>query len=126
MDKVDPFTDNDFNNYFKIRKTVLRMLEDRGYYISNEEKEKRLEEWKSGHKKDILFCMLTSKLNDKDDFIYVESNSSPKLGVGDVTNFAERLHAQGVRNGLIILRGTITALAKQVIKFYLIIRKFQN
>ena len=114
MDVESVFTDTDFNNYFKIRKTVLKMLEDRGYYISNEEKEKKLEDWKSTHKKDILFCLLTSKINDKDDFIYIESNNSPKLGVADITNFAERLHAQGVKNGLIILKGSITALAKQV------------
>jgi DNA-directed RNA polymerase I, II, and III subunit RPABC1 len=118
MEKLDSgFSDADFSNYFKIRKTVLRMLEDRGYYISNEEKEKRLEDWKSSHKRDILFYLLTTKLNDKDDLIYVETNNSPKLGVGDVTSFAERLSQQGVRNGIIILKGTITALAKQVYKY---------
>jgi DNA-directed RNA polymerases I, II, and III subunit RPABC1 len=126
MEKLDSgFSDADFNNYFKIRKTVLKMLEDRGYYISNEEKEKRLEDWKASHKKDILFYLLTTKLNDKDDLIYIESNNSPKLGVGDVTSFAERLHSQGVRNGIIILKGTITALAKQVkyFKIYFIKKK---
>jgi DNA-directed RNA polymerase I, II, and III subunit RPABC1 len=127
MEKLDSgFSDADFSNYFKIRKTVLRMLEDRGYYISNEEKEKRLEDWKSSHKRDILFYLLTTKLNDKDDLIYIETNNSPKLGVGDVTSFAERLSQQGVRNGIIILKGTITALAKQVKLNLLFILKIIN
>lgn len=108
------FTDSDLNTFFKVRKTVLKMLEDRGYFVSNEEKEKKLEEWKETNRKDNLFCFLSSKLNDGDDFIFVETNTSPKLVVGDVSSFAERLHSQGVKNGIMIIRGSITALAKQV------------
>ncbi len=114
MDKDSGFTDADFNNYFKIRKTVMKMLEDRGYYISLEEKDKRLEDWKSTHRKDNLICILASKIENKDEYIYVESSNFVKLGVQEVTDFAKKLHSEGVRNGIVILKGSITALAKQV------------
>lgn len=105
------YTDSDKNNMFKIRKTFLKMLEDRGYFISPEEKEKTLETWKENFRKENL-GFLTSKKNNKSDYVYVEFSSSPKLGVSDISNFAERLHSQGVRSGIIIVKGTITSLAK--------------
>ena len=105
-----------FQNDEKEKRAAELGIANKELIFQNEEKEKRLEDWMSSHKKDILFYLLTTKLNDKDDLIYIESNNSPKLGVGDVTSFAERLHSQGVRNGIIILKGTITALAKQVRK----------
>ena len=112
MELAENYSDNELNNLFKIRKTFLKMLEDRGYSIAPDEKEKKLEEWKGSFRKESL-CFLTSKKNNKNDFIYIEFNSSPKLGVQDITTFAERLHSQGVRSGIIIVKGTITALAKQ-------------
>jgi DNA-directed RNA polymerase I, II, and III subunit RPABC1 len=108
----DHYIENDINNYFKIRKTFLKMLEDRGYSIPSEEKEKRLEEWKANFKKENL-CFLTAKKNKNDDLIYVEFNSSQKLGVSDINTFAHRLYNEKIKNGIIIVKGTITALAKQ-------------
>ncbi len=111
--QVKRYSDQELNTFFKIRKTFLKMLEDRGYIISNEEREKKLEEWKSGFGESIL-GFLTSKKGVDDELIYVEFSNTPKLGVSEVTSFAERLHAQGVRNGIIIYKDSITSPAKQV------------
>jgi hypothetical protein len=112
------YSDFDKTHFFKIRKTVLKMLEDRGYTITQEDKDKTLEQWINNFKVENL-CFLANKKNDSSDFIYIEFNSALKLGVGDVENFVKRLHSQGVRNGIIILKGGITSMAKQVSLYYL-------
>ena len=115
MDKETIYSETDFNNYFKIRKTVMKMLEDRGYIVSELEKEMSFDEWKNTHKDKQLIFFLTGKNNDRQEYIFVESSTCPKLGVQEVTEFAKRLYNEGVRNGIMILKGSITALAKQVI-----------
>lgn len=105
------YTQSEIDNLFRIRKTFLKMLEDRGYTVTLEEKEKQLADWRANFRKESL-CFLTSKEKDKNYYIYVEFNSANKLGVSDITSFADRLINQGVRNGIIIVKGSITALAK--------------
>jgi DNA-directed RNA polymerase I, II, and III subunit RPABC1 len=106
----------DYSTTFKIRKTILSMLKDRGYIVSAKDTNEIFEDWKKNYKsKKESLCFLVQKSNDDTDYIYVEYSDSPKLGVQDICNFAERLHKQGVRNGILVLKGSITALAKQVI-----------
>jgi DNA-directed RNA polymerase I, II, and III subunit RPABC1 len=118
MEKESTLSDQDYHNYFKIRKTVIKMLEDRGYYIPDREKEMKFEDWKSNQKNKQLICFLAAKIENKEDYVYVESTDCLKLGVTEVTDFAKKLHSEGVRNGIIIIKGSITALAKQVIFYF--------
>jgi DNA-directed RNA polymerase I, II, and III subunit RPABC1 len=102
-------------NYYKIRKTVLKMLEDRGYVVSIRDKNESLENFKRSFrsaKEDLKF--IAQKSNDPTDTLYVEYNDTPKLGVGDINNFAEVLHGQKIKTGIIINKGAITPLAKMV------------
>jgi len=120
-------SENELNFYYKIRKTVLQMLSDRGYVVSSEEKERSLEQFKYVHRNRDSLSILTAKarVSDSEDFedelIYVEFNPAERLGVEQVTNFAQRLQEQKIKNGIFVLKGTITALAKQVkIEKYLV------
>ena len=107
------FSDAEISKFFRIRKTVLKMLEDRGYFVSQDQKDKNFEDWKIDFKKDQL-CFLTSKINNKDDYIYVEFNFEKKIGVEEIISFVKKINSQNVRKGIIIIRGTISTLAKQV------------
>ncbi len=109
----DNFSEAEISKFFRIRKTVLKMLEDRGYFVSQDQKEKSFDEWKVDFKKDQL-CFLTSKVNNNQDYIYVEFNFEKKIGVEEIISFVKKIHSQNVRTGIIIIRGTISTLAKQV------------
>lgn len=111
-------TSEELGTLFKIRKTVLKMLEDRGYIVANKDKAELFEDWKKTFKsKKESLRFLVQKNNDETDYLYVEFSDSPKIGVGDITSFAELLHQQNIRNGVLIIRGGITALAKTVLFF---------
>lgn len=112
-------TESELSKLFKIRKTVLRMLEDRGYVVSSNDKSKSFDDWKATFKSkrdSLFFCC--QKISDKDDLIYVEYTDKDKLGVGDITNFAETLRNLNVKNGIMIIKSAISALAKQKVKEY--------
>ncbi len=111
--KGENFSDTEISKFFRIRKTILRMLEDRGYYVSQEQKDTQFEDWKNDFKKESL-CFLTSKLNDKDSLIYVEFITQKKIGVEEMTSFVKKINAQGVKKGIMVVRGTVSSMAKQV------------
>jgi DNA-directed RNA polymerase I, II, and III subunit RPABC1 len=112
---ISSFPENELSKLFKIRRTVLKMLEDRGYLVSTIEKIKSYEEWKEsfrGKKESLVF--LCQKISDEQDLIFVEFTDFDKLGVQQITNFSDRLEKEGVRHGIMIIKGGITPLAKAV------------
>ena len=102
-------------NFYKIRKTVLKMLEDRGYIVAARDKNETLDNFRKNFKsgKDSL-QFIVQRNNDPNDTLYVEYSDSIKLGVGDINNFAEVIHGQKIKTGIIINKGSITPLAKMV------------
>ena len=73
-----------------------------------------MDEIRSG-KNDL--CILAQHSRNNKDLIYVEYAENPKLGVGEITTFAERLHEKEIKTGVLIIKGSITPLAKQVYFF---------
>lgn len=101
--------------YYKIRKTVLQMLEDRKYKVLQSEINQDFETFKSNYRNKSDMNFLVQKENDEKEFLYVEFAESKKLGVGDINNFVEKLSSQNIKNGLLIIKDSITSLAKVVI-----------
>lgn len=111
--------ESEFSKLYKIRKTVLKMLDDRGYVVSTTEKQKTYEEWKNSFttkRESLVFCC--QKSTNTDDVIFVEYTDKDKLGVSEISNFAETLGNMNIRTGIMIIKSTISALAKQKIKEY--------
>ncbi len=118
--------DDDLNIMYKIRKTVLKMLEDRGYQVDQKMQSETFENFKLSYKGKQDLCILAQHVRNEKEYIYVECAESPKLGVGDIQSFAERLHEREIKTGILIIKGSITPLAKQVtyINYFTIITKF--
>jgi DNA-directed RNA polymerase I, II, and III subunit RPABC1 len=109
----------DKTSLYKVRKTVLKMLEDRGYIVSSRDKNESLEDFNRNFKDVKDMTLIVSKKDDSSDQVYVEFSDNAKLGVVDISNFAETLHKESVKTGIIINKGSITPLAKMVF-YYLI------
>lgn len=111
--------EEDLTLIFKVRKTILKMLEDRGYQIDQKMLVQKFEDFKLSYSGKENLCILAKHSKKDNDFIYVEYAENTKLGVGDITSFAERLHEKEIKTGILIIKNSITPLAKQVINFYL-------
>jgi DNA-directed RNA polymerase I, II, and III subunit RPABC1 len=105
---------DDRTNLYKVKKTVLQMLEDRGYLVSTKDKGESLENFKKNFKSSKELAFVVQRATDPTDTLYVDFSDSPKLGVVDITNFAEILNDQKIKTGIIINKGSITPLAKMV------------
>lgn len=106
--------DEDLTLIFKVRKTILKMLEDRGYQIDQKQQSQKFEDFKLSYSGKENLCILAKHSKKEHDYIYVEYAENTKLGVSDIQSFAQRLHEKEIKTGILIIKNSITPLAKQV------------
>ena len=106
MDSNDEkVSDAELSKLYKIKKTLLKMISDRGYLVSTEDREISFDDFKmnfKGRKK----SMTTNS-------IYVEFIDDPKLGVEQISLFTEKIRKENISCGIMVISGSITPLAKQ-------------
>lgn len=102
---------------YKIKKTVIKMIEDRGYVNHSETKSESFEEFKAKftHRKNL--GILGTTFNSTQT-IYVEFSDKEKLGVEQIKNFWERIKDDNIHNGIIISKGGVTSLCKNALSEY--------
>ena len=113
--------DDDLTLIYKIRRTTLKMLEHRGYQIDQKMQSETFDNFKLNYNGKGDLCILAKHLRNEKDFIYIEYSECPKLGVSEINSFAERLHEKSIKTGLLIIKGSITPLAKQVIFIFIFV-----
>ena len=117
---------NDTTKLFKIRKTILKMLLDRGYVVKQVELEESLSSFKEKFSsRDKLQPIISVKKDNESEKIYVEFiktlKNDKKIGVKDISSFTTKLHSQNIPKGIMIINCPITSLAKQVNEFLIIL-----
>lgn len=119
--------EDDLTLIFKIRKTSLKMLEDRGYLIDQKMQNETFDNFKLNYNGKADLCILAKHIRNENDFIYIEYSDVAKLGVSEIESFGNRLFDKGINSGILIIKGSITALAKQVnIQIFLIKQKIND
>ena len=109
---------------FKIRKTALKMLSDRGYVVAQTMLNESLQNFKENFKgRDSVAQIIVVKKDNEADKIFVEflknEKKDKKIGVKDISSFTSRLHSQNIPKGIMIINCPITSLAKQVLILYI-------
>eukprot|EP00890_Picochlorum_soloecismus_P005261 jgi/Picsp_1/5736/NSC_03095-R1_protein len=103
---------------YRVRKTCLEMLQDRGYVVTSEEnatadnKDAFIEKYGEDPRRDDL-TVFVSKRDDPTDHIFVFFVEEPKVGVKSIKTVAERMRSDGVSRAIIIIQEKITPFAKQ-------------
>lgn len=110
---------------FRIRKTVLELLRDRGYVVLDTEQDLDMpfEEFSqrfeaSSFNRDSL-TMLKQKADDPSDQIYVffpEQAANQSLGVKPISQKSERMEQDGINRSIIVLKTGLTPHARQAIE----------
>ena len=103
MDSNDEkVSDAELSKLYKIKKTLLKMISDRGYLVSSEDRDISFDDFKMNFKE-------TEPTNS----IYVEFIDDPKLGVEQISLFTEKIRKENISCGIMVISGSITPLAKQ-------------
>ncbi|MCL7026718.1 hypothetical protein MKW94_027282 [Papaver nudicaule] len=113
-----PRSDEEVTRLFRIRRTVLQMLNDRGYLVNDFE----INETRAGflakfgdrfRREDLEFKKY--KRNDYNDPIYVFFPDDEKVGVGIVRTYCNRMKIDEVHRAIIVAKQNLTPMAKKCI-----------
>ncbi|XLT27677.1 hypothetical protein HN873_058969 [Arachis hypogaea] len=113
-------SEDEIKNLYRIRKTVLQMLRDRGYLVSDLEINNTIEEFKKefdnfvGKDREDLVINKCKKDNPSEQ-IYVFFPSKRKVGVGEIKAYTKRMHSQKVFNAILVCQEKITEFAERSI-----------
>eukprot|EP00026_Physarum_polycephalum_P017143 Phypoly_transcript_18260.p1 GENE.Phypoly_transcript_18260~~Phypoly_transcript_18260.p1 ORF type:complete len:227 (+),score=33.03 Phypoly_transcript_18260:64-744(+) len=103
---------------FQIHKTVIQMLVDRNYLVTQSEQDITREEFKAKYAETISrenLMLLKSKKDDPTDQIFVFFPEGEKVGVKEIRKYCIRMKDEGVQRALIIIKTNLTAIAKQAL-----------
>ncbi|KAI3919243.1 hypothetical protein MKW92_051841 [Papaver armeniacum] len=111
-------SDEEITRLFRIRRTVMQMLHDRGYLVGdfeiNETRAGFLARFGDTFKRENL-DIKKSMRNDSDDHIYVFFPDEPKVGVRTMKIYTERMKNDEVYKAILISQQNLTPVAKKVI-----------
>ncbi|KAL6504558.1 DNA-directed RNA polymerases II and IV subunit 5A [Orobanche gracilis] len=103
---------------YRIRKTVLQMLRDRGYKVGDFEiemsRDQFLQKYGENLKREDLVISKDMR-DDSSDKIYVFFPENAKVGVKDVRTYYSRMKEEGVHRAILVLQQNLTAFGRNCI-----------
>ncbi|KAF8405434.1 hypothetical protein HHK36_010340 [Tetracentron sinense] len=103
---------------FRIRKTVMTMLKDRGYLVGDFEvnmtKSQFTEKYGENVKRDDL-VINKAKRNDSSDQLYVFFPEEPKVGVKTIKTYTNRMKSENVFRAILVVQQNLTPFARTCI-----------
>lgn len=122
---MEAATDQEISRLFRVRRTVLELLRDRGYAVLDEEEDLRQppdvfrSEFATNNYNRESLTLLRQKRDNANDQIYVffpDEQRNKLLGVKPISDKAERMEKDGVRSAIIILQTGLTPYAKSAVE----------
>ncbi|CAL0322175.1 unnamed protein product [Lupinus luteus] len=108
-------TEDETNRLYRITRTVLKMLRDRGYLVHNKEIEMSKHEFKNkfgeNMKREDLTFMKSMRENDSDR-IYVFFPDEAKVGVKTMKTYTNRMKSENVFKAILVCQQNLTPFAK--------------
>ncbi|KAE7997030.1 hypothetical protein FH972_001700 [Carpinus fangiana] len=111
-------SDEEINRLFRIRRTVMQMLKDRGYFVGDFEidmtKEQFRDKYGESMKREDL-VINKAKRNDSSDQIYVFFPEEPKVGVKTMKTYSQRMKSENVFRAILVVQHNLTPFARSSI-----------
>ena len=103
---------------YRVRRTVLQMLRDRGYMVDQADVDQTEEDFFEKHtnnpQRDMLTIMV-QKRDDPTDMIFVFWPIDPKVGVKPIKRYMERMNEEDVKRAILVVQQNLTAFARQAL-----------
>jgi len=103
---------------FYIRRTLVQMMIDRGYLVSQSLKDETVEDFKgkfSGEDGREKLLLLFRKNDDPTDQIFIFFPEDQKVGVKPIRSYCEKMREQQVQKAIIVVQQGMSSFAKQAL-----------
>ncbi|XP_071721629.1 DNA-directed RNA polymerases II and IV subunit 5A-like [Rutidosis leptorrhynchoides] len=111
-------SEEEIRRLYRIRKTVMQMLRDRGYFVGDSEvnitKEQFLSKFGENIKREDLIINKT-KRNDSSEQIYVFFPDEDKVGVKTMKTYMGRMKSDNVFRGILVVQRPLTPMARSAL-----------
>ncbi|KAL6975103.1 DNA-directed RNA polymerases II and IV subunit 5A [Sarracenia purpurea var. burkii] len=111
-------SDEEITKLYRIRRTVLQMLRDRGYVVPDQEvdmtKQQFIQKVGENVKREDLLIRKSMR-NDSSDEIYVFFPEEPKVGVKTMKNYTNRMKSDNVFRAILVVQQNLTPFARACI-----------
>ncbi|KAM7256731.1 hypothetical protein ACFE04_012472 [Oxalis oulophora] len=108
-------SENEIRRLYRIRKTVMQMLKDRGYFVGDTEihvsREQFIQKFGDNMKREDLIIS-KNKRNDNSEQIYVFFPEEAKVGVKTILQYSSRMKSDNVSRAILVLQLNLTAFAR--------------
>lgn len=111
-------SDEEVTKLFRIRKTVMQLLRDRGYLVGDFElemsKHQFIQKYGENMKREDL-VILKAMRNDNSDQIYVFFPDEAKVGVKTMKMYTNRMKTENVFRAILVVQQNLTPFARTCI-----------
>ncbi|CAK9311645.1 unnamed protein product [Citrullus colocynthis] len=108
-------SEEEITKLFRVRKTVLQMLKDRGYFVGDFELDMSREQFKkkfgeSMKREDLVINK--SMRNNSCDQIYIFFPEEPKVGIKTLDTYKKRMKSENVFRAILVVQQNLTPFAR--------------
>eukprot|EP00475_Leptophrys_vorax_P015856 TRINITY_DN2222_c0_g1_i1.p1 TRINITY_DN2222_c0_g1~~TRINITY_DN2222_c0_g1_i1.p1 ORF type:complete len:215 (-),score=56.73 TRINITY_DN2222_c0_g1_i1:96-713(-) len=111
MDQIDECT-----KLWRVRRTALQMLSDRGYLVPRQDLEMNLQGFRDRfgeHPDRRGLVMPFPRVSDPTDLIIIFFADEAKVGVKQLKAYFDQMESERIKRGILILQVKLTAMAKK-------------
>ncbi|XP_031490995.1 DNA-directed RNA polymerases II and IV subunit 5A [Nymphaea colorata] len=111
--------DEQTNRLFRIRRTIMHMLRDRGYVVGDGEIKMSKTEFihkygEEAKREDLIISKY--KRNDPNERIFVFFPEEAKVGVKTIKTYTERMKSENVFRAILVVQQNLTPFARQCLQ----------
>lgn len=103
---------------YKVRKNALKMLNDRGYFVNDDQIE-NLEDFIAKYKFRHELALSGIKINTEPEqsivVDFIQKKENDKISVQNLMGFASKIYDMNITHGIYVSQGTLTNTAKEKI-----------
>ncbi|KAK3007581.1 hypothetical protein RJ639_008850 [Escallonia herrerae] len=111
-------SEEEISRLYRIRKTIMQMLTDRGYLVGEFELEMSkyqfIQKYGDNMKREDL-VINKARRNDSSDQIYVFFPEEPKVGVKTMKTYTNRMKSENVFRAILVVQQNLTPFARTCI-----------